>query len=32
MRCRELAEFLMDYVSSELPAENREYFELHLTR
>lgn len=32
MRCRELAEFLMDYVSGELPAENRKHFELHLTR
>lgn len=32
MKCRELAEFLMDYVSGELPAENRAHFELHLTR
>lgn len=32
MKCRELAEFLMEYVSGELPAENRAHFELHLTR
>ncbi len=32
MKCRELAEFLMDYVSGELPEESRTHFELHLTR
>jgi anti-sigma factor RsiW len=32
MKCRELASFLMDYVSGELPEENRAHFELHLTR
>lgn len=32
MKCRELAEFLLDYVSGELPEENRAHFELHLTR
>ncbi len=32
MKCRELADFLMDYVSGELPEENRAHFELHLSR
>ena len=32
MKCRELAEFLMDYVSGELPEENRSHFEFHLAR
>jgi len=32
MKCRQLAEFLMDYVSGELPEENRALFELHLSR
>jgi anti-sigma factor RsiW len=32
MKCRELASFLMDYVSGELPEQNRVHFELHLTR
>ena len=32
MKCRELADFLMDYVSGELPEESRAHFELHLTR
>ena len=32
MKCRELAEFLMEYVSGELPKENRAHFELHLSR
>lgn len=32
MNCRELAEFLMDYVSNELPAEARDPFEVHLSR
>ena len=32
MKCRELAEFLIDYVSGELPDETRVHFELHLTR
>ena len=32
MKCRELADFLMDYVCGELPEENRSHFELHLTR
>jgi len=32
MKCRELADFLMDYVSGELPEENRAHFELHLDR
>ena len=32
MKCRELAEFLIDYVSGELPEETRSNFELHLTR
>ncbi len=32
MKCRELADFLMDYVGGELPAEVRETFEQHLTK
>lgn len=32
MTCRELEEFLMDYVSNELPAETRDPFEVHLAR
>lgn len=30
MTCREIADFLMDYVSGELPAGVREQFEQHL--
>jgi anti-sigma factor RsiW len=32
MKCRELAEFLMDYATGELPPEVRADFEQHLTR
>ena len=32
MKCRELAEFLMDYVSGELPQESRTHFEFHLSK
>ena len=32
MKCRELAEFLFDYVSGDLPVERRERFEFHLTK
>lgn len=32
MKCRELAEFLMDYVSGDLPDESRTHFEFHITR
>jgi len=32
MKCRELADFLMDYVSGELPEESRTHFEFHLTK
>ena len=32
MKCRELAAFLMDYVSGELPAESRAHFEFHLSK
>lgn len=32
MKCRELAEFLMDYVSGELPADSRAHFEFHLSK
>lgn len=32
MTCRELAEFLLDYVSDDLPAETRDPFEVHLSR
>jgi anti-sigma factor RsiW len=28
--CRELAEFLIDFVSDELPAEHRDHIEQHL--
>lgn len=30
MTCRELIEFLADYLSGELPGETRELFEQHL--
>lgn len=32
MKCRELAEFLNDYVSGELPEESRAHFEFHLSK
>jgi anti-sigma factor RsiW len=32
MKSRELAEFLNDYVSGELPAESRTQFEFHLSK
>lgn len=32
MKCRELAEFLFEYVSGDLPTERREHFEFHLTK
>ena len=32
MKCRELAEFLSDYVNGELPDESRSHFEFHLNR
>ena len=32
MKCRELAEFLSDYVNQELPQESREHFEFHLSK
>ena len=32
MKCRELADFLADYVSGELPVESREHFEFHLSK
>lgn len=32
MKCRELAEFLYDYVSGELPVEHRTHFEFHLSK
>ena len=32
MKCRELADFLMDYVSGELPQESRTHFEFHLSK
>jgi len=31
MTCRELADFLMDYLNEELPPEVRQSFERHLT-
>jgi anti-sigma factor RsiW len=30
--CREFAEFIMDYLAGELPADAREPFERHLSR
>jgi anti-sigma factor RsiW len=32
MTCRELAEFILDYTTGDLPHEMREVFELHLSR
>lgn len=32
MKCRELAEFILDYTTGDLPAETREVFERHLSR
>ena len=32
MKCRELAEFLFEYVSGELAVEQREHFEVHVKR
>ena len=32
MTCRELAEFIADYLSGEIPAETRAIFEDHLAR
>jgi anti-sigma factor RsiW len=30
--CREFADFMMDYIAGELPAESRALFERHLSR
>jgi hypothetical protein len=32
MKCRELAEFLNDYVSGELSQESRVHFEFHVSK
>ena len=32
MTCREFADFMMDYIAGELPAESRALFERHLSR
>lgn len=32
MKCKELAEFLLDYVSGELPDDSRSHFEFHLSK
>ncbi|MCC7179163.1 MAG: zf-HC2 domain-containing protein [Acidobacteria bacterium] len=32
MTCREFADFMMDYLSGELPEESRAPFERHLSR
>ena len=32
MKCRELAEFLYDYVSGDLPQDSRVHFEFHLSK
>ena len=31
MTCREFADFMMDYLSSEMPSESRAQFEYHLS-
>jgi anti-sigma factor RsiW len=31
LTCREFADFMMDYLSNELPAESRAAFEYHLS-
>ena len=32
MTCREFADFMMDYIAGELPAESGALFERHLSR
>ena len=32
MTCRELADFILDYLEGQLPAETKSAFEHHLTR
>ena len=32
MTCREFADFMMDYIAGQLPAESRALFERHLSR
>ena len=32
MKCKELADFLLDYVSGDLPDESRTHFEFHLSK
>ena len=32
MTCREFADFMMDYIAGELPADTRALFERHLSR
>ena len=32
MTCREFADFIMDYLAGQLPADAREPFEWHLSR
>ena len=32
MTCREFADFMLDYISGELPADSRALFERHLSR
>lgn len=32
MTCREFADFIMDYLGGQLPADRREPFERHLSR
>jgi anti-sigma factor RsiW len=32
MTCRELADFIADYLSGEIPAETRRQFDHHLSR
>lgn len=32
MTCREFADFMMDYITGQLPADSRALFERHLAR
>lgn len=32
MTCREFADFMMDYIAGQLPADSRALFERHLAR
>jgi anti-sigma factor RsiW len=32
MTCKEVADFLLEYTTGELPADVREFFDVHLSR